>query len=110
MKMITILIDPDIEDAMRTAMVDAGVDAMACTQYKGFGSHIRKKKRLYRGAEYNIYFANRLKVEVIVTDTKVKKVIDTVKELFNQVKEDEDINGFNIYVTEVEKQLILKAF
>ncbi len=65
-----------LED-VKTALTEAGAHGMTITEVRGFGRQ-KGHTEMYRGAEYAVDFVPKVKVEVVVSDTAVKKVIDVV--------------------------------
>lgn len=77
MKKIEAIIKPFRLEAVKEALADIGVQGMTVTEVKGFGRQ-RGHKEIYRGAEYEVDFVPKVKVEVIVEDDAARRVIDTV--------------------------------
>jgi nitrogen regulatory protein P-II 1 len=77
MKLIVAVIKPfklnDVKEALKTA----GVQGMTLTEAKGFGRQ-RGHTEVYRGAEYEIDFVPKIRVEVLVDDPQVTHVVDAV--------------------------------
>ncbi len=65
-----------LED-VKTALTEAGAHGMTITEVRGFGRQ-KGHTEMYRGAEYAVDFVPKVKVEVVVSDTAVKNVIDVV--------------------------------
>lgn len=77
MKKVEIIIRPFKLDEVKKALTDMDIKGMTVTEIKGFGRQ-RGHKEVYRGAEYQVDFVSKVKVEVVVDDPQVKKVVDTV--------------------------------
>ncbi len=79
MKKIEAIIKPFKLDDVKKALNDAGVQGMTVTEVKGFG---RQKGHIefYRGAEYDINFVPKIKVEIVLSDQMVDKVISIIQE------------------------------
>ncbi len=65
-----------LED-VKAALTEAGAHGMTITEVRGFGRQ-KGHTEMYRGAEYAVDFVPKVKVEVVVSDTAVKNVIDVV--------------------------------
>ncbi|BCB95347.1 nitrogen regulatory protein P-II 1 [Dissulfurispira thermophila] len=79
MKKIEAIIKPFKLDEVKDALNDIGIQGMTVTEVKGFGRQ-KGHVELYRGAEYDIAFIPKLKIEVVVTDTMAEKVVSTIIE------------------------------
>ena len=77
MKKIEAIIRPFKLDEVKIALVNAGIVGMTVSDVRGFGRQKGKTER-YRGAEYTIEFLQKLKVEIIVEEEKVNKVVETI--------------------------------
>jgi nitrogen regulatory protein P-II 1 len=78
MKKIEAIIKPFKLDEVKDALNDIGVHGMTVTEVKGFGRQ-KGHVELYRGAEYDIAFIPKVKLEVVVTDALVGKVVTTIE-------------------------------
>jgi nitrogen regulatory protein P-II 1 len=79
MKMIEAIIKPFKLDAVKDALNELGVQGMTVTEVKGFGRQ-KGHLELYRGAEYDIAFVPKVKLEVAVSDDVAQKVVSVVEE------------------------------
>jgi nitrogen regulatory protein P-II 1 len=77
MKKIEAIIKPFKLDEVREALTALGASGLTVTEVKGFGRQ-KGHTELYRGAEYTVDFLPKVKVEVVVADELVDKVIDAV--------------------------------
>lgn len=77
MKKIEAIIKPFKLDEVKDALVEAGIGGMTVTEVKGFGQQ-KGHTEIYRGTEYVIDFLPKIKIEVVVKDEDVQKVIDTI--------------------------------
>ncbi len=77
MKKIEAIIKPFKLDEVKDALMDVGVYGMTVTEARGFGRQ-KGHTELYRGAEYVIDFLPKLKIEVIVPDEQVEKVVEAI--------------------------------
>ena len=64
-------------DDIKTALTEVGVEGMTITEVKGYGRQ-KGHTEMYRGNEYAIDFVPKVKMDVVVGDDIVKKVVDTI--------------------------------
>ena len=98
MKLITSIIKPFKLDDVREAMAEVGVTGLTVTEVKGFGRQ-KGHTELYRGAEYVVDFLPKVKVEVVVADDSVERVIEAITKAAHTGK----IGDGKIFVTSVEQ-------
>jgi nitrogen regulatory protein P-II 1 len=65
-----------LED-VKNALTDAGIGGMTISEVRGFGRQ-KGHTEMYRGAEYTVDFVPKVKVEVIVDDSKLPNALDTI--------------------------------
>ncbi len=64
-------------DDIKTAMTECGVEGMTITEVKGYGRQ-KGHTEMYRGNEYAIDFVPKVKVEVVVTEENLQRVVETI--------------------------------
>ncbi len=77
MKLIIAIIKPFKLEEVKTALSEIGVEGMTVTEVKGFGRQ-KGHTEIYRGSEYTVDFLPKVKVEIVVGDAIVAKVIEAV--------------------------------
>lgn len=77
MKLIIAIIKPFKLEEVKTALAEIGVDGMTVTEAKGFGRQ-KGHTEIYRGSEYTVDFLPKVKVEVVVADDMLAKVVKTI--------------------------------
>src|SRR5207253_8682963 len=77
MKKVEAIIKPFKLDDVKEALTGIGVIGMTVTEVRGFGRQ-KGHTELYRGSEYTVDFLPKVKIEVVVGDALVKKVVDTI--------------------------------
>jgi nitrogen regulatory protein PII len=77
MKKVEAIIKPFKLDDVKEALTGIGVIGMTVTEVRGFGRQ-KGHTELYRGSEYTVDFLPKVKIEVVVSDALVKKVVDTI--------------------------------
>ena len=82
MKKIEAIIKPFKLDEVKKALTDIGITGMTVTEVKGHGRQ-KGHKEIYRGAEYQVDFLPKIKIEIIVdapmVDEVVKKIIESAR-------------------------------
>ena len=79
MKKIEAIIRPFKLDDVKMALVNAGIVGMTVTEVRGFGRQKGQVER-YRGSEYTVEFLQKLKLDIVVDDSKVDTVVNAVQE------------------------------
>jgi nitrogen regulatory protein P-II 1 len=77
MKRIEAIIKPFKLDEVKEALGGVGVQGITVSEVKGFGRQ-RGHTELYRGAEYVVDFLPKVKVEIIISDSQVESVVETI--------------------------------
>ena len=77
MKLVTAIVKPFKLDDIKEALKDFGVQGMTVTESRGFGRQ-RGHHEVYRGAEYEIEFVPKVKIEVIVDDIQAAAAVDAI--------------------------------
>ena len=85
MKKIEAIIKPFKLDEVKTALTDIGVLGMTISEVKGFGRQ-RGHKEIYRGAEYQVDFIPKIKIDLAVDDGVAEQVVSTIQEICNTGK------------------------
>ena len=79
MKLITAIIKPFKLDEVKDALKAAGVQGLTVSEVQGFGRQ-RGHTEVYRGAEYEIDFVPKVRIEVIAADDEADSIVDTIIE------------------------------
>ncbi len=77
MKLITAIIKPSTIDDVKHAVEVAGVLGMTFTEVQGYGRQ-RGHTEVYRGAEYAVDFVPKARIDVVVDDEFVQRVVDAI--------------------------------
>lgn len=77
MKLITAIIKPFKLDEVREALSARGVEGLTISEVKGFGRQ-KGHTELYRGAEYQVDFLPKIKMEIAISDDLVDSTIDAI--------------------------------
>ena len=77
MRKVEAIIKPFKLDEVKDALHEIGIHGMTVTEVKGFGRQ-KGHTELYRGAEYVVDFLPKIKIEIVVPDEMVDKVVQAV--------------------------------
>lgn len=77
MKLITAIVKPFKLEDVRQAVADLGVSGMTVSEVKGFGRQ-RGHTELYRGAEYQIDYVPKSKIEIAVSEDRVDQLTEAI--------------------------------
>lgn len=77
MKLISAIIKPFKLDDVREAISEIGVEGLTVTEVKGFGRQ-KGHTELYRGAEYQVDFLPKVKLDIAVRDEQVERLVDAI--------------------------------
>ncbi len=104
MKLIEAIIKPFKLDDVREALTAAGVQGLTVTEARGFGRQ-KGHKEIYRGAEYEVSFLPKLRIEIAVPDEMADKVVDTIREAAATGQ----IGDGKIFVFDMEKAVRIRT-
>lgn len=104
MKLVTAVIKPFKIDDVRDALAAIGIQGMTVTEVKGFGRQ-KGHTELYRGAEYNVDFMPKVKLEVAVASDILDQVIETISESANNGK----IGDGKIFISDLEQVVRIRT-
>lgn len=77
MKLVTAIIKPFKLDDVREAISEIGIDGLTVTEVKGFGRQ-KGHTELYRGAEYQVDFLPKVKLDIAVQDEQVERLVEAI--------------------------------
>lgn len=77
MKLINAIIKPFKLDDVREALSDVGIEGMTVSEVKGFGRQ-KGHTELYRGAEYQVDFLPKVKIEIATQSENVDRVVEAI--------------------------------
>jgi nitrogen regulatory protein P-II 1 len=79
MKKVEAIIKPFKLDEVKNALNAIGIKGMTVTEVKGFGRQ-KGHVEVYRGTEYEVNFLPKIKLEIVIPDSIIDKVISTIIE------------------------------
>jgi nitrogen regulatory protein PII len=77
MKLVVGIVKPFKLDEVKEALRSIGVDGLTVTEAQGFGRQ-RGHTEVYRGAEYQVDFVPKVKVEIMTDEDQVQQVVDAI--------------------------------
>ena len=104
MKKVEAIIKPFKLDEVKDALAEVGIQGMTVTEVKGFGRQ-KGHVELYRGAEYDISFIPKVKIEVVIADSMADKVVGTIQEKAKTGK----IGDGKIFISELKEIIRIRT-
>ena len=104
MKMVMAIIKPFKLEEVRQALDEAGLEGMTVSEVKGYGRQ-KGHKEIYRGAEYEVNFVPKLKIEAVVPSESVQKVIEAI----TSVAKTGQIGDGKIFVMPVDQTVRIRT-
>jgi nitrogen regulatory protein P-II 1 len=104
MKLVTAIVKPHRIEEVKEALREVGVSGLTTTDVEGFGRQ-RGHTEVYRGAEYQVDFVPKVKVEVVVDDPDVDAVVDTIVQAARTGK----IGDGKLWVTDVDRVVRIRT-
>lgn len=104
MKKIELLIKPFKLDEVKDALANLGIYGMTVSEVKGFGQQ-KGHTELYRGAEYQVDFVPKIKIEIVVNDDVVEKAVDAVIAVARTGK----IGDGKVFITDIDETIRIRT-
>ncbi|MEY2401320.1 MAG: nitrogen regulatory protein 1 [Ilumatobacteraceae bacterium] len=104
MKLITAIVKPFKIDDVKVALQATGVQGLTVSEARGFGRQ-GGHSETYRGAEYQIDYVPKVRIEVVVDDEAADRVVDTIRDAAATGK----IGDGKIWVTEVDRLVRIRT-
>lgn len=104
MKKVEAIIKPFKLDEVKEALNEIGVQGITVSEVKGFGRQ-KGHTELYRGAEYVVDFIPKIKLEIIVSDAIVSKVVEAIEQSAKTGR----IGDGKIFVTSVDAVIRIRT-
>jgi nitrogen regulatory protein PII len=77
MKLVMAMLKPFVLDTVREALASLGVDGMTVSEVRGYARQ-KGHTEIYRGAEYNVAFLPKVKIEIVVEDSRLDAVVSAI--------------------------------
>lgn len=104
MKKIEAIIKPFKLDDVKFSLNEIGVTGLTMTEVRGFGRQ-KGHKEIYRGAEYQVDFIPKVKLEIVVDDEIADKAIAAISEQANTGK----IGDGKIFVSSISDAIRIRT-
>ena len=104
MKKIEAIIKPFKLDDVKETLNEIGIQGMTIVEVKGYGRQ-KGHKEIYRGAEYVVDFIPKIKIELVVSEDNIDKVVDSITKAANTGK----IGDGKIFVLPVEEAIRVRT-
>lgn len=104
MKLVSAIVKPFKLDNVREAISEIGVEGLTVSEVKGFGRQ-KGHTELYRGAEYQVDFLPKVKLEIAVNDDVVQRLVDAIAESAHTGK----IGDGKIFVYDLEHAVRIRT-
>ena len=104
MKKIEAIIKPFKLDDVREALAEVGIAGMTVSEVKGFGRQ-KGHTELYRGAEYQVDFLPKIKIELVLDDDRVEQAVEAIQSSAKTGK----IGDGKIFVYSVEQAVRIRT-
>ncbi len=104
MKKIEAIIKPFKLDEVKDGLTAIDIKGLSVTEIKGFGRQ-RGHKEIYRGAEYQVDFVPKVKIEVVVESERVSEAVKTIQEKAHTGQ----IGDGKIFIVPVEEAIRIRT-
>jgi nitrogen regulatory protein P-II 2 len=104
MKLVMAIIKPFKLDEVRDALTPLGVQGLTVTEVKGFGRQ-KGQTEIYRGAEYEVNFLPKVKLEIVVSDDMADEVMEAIAAAANSGK----VGDGKIFALDIERVMRIRT-
>jgi len=104
MNKIEAIIKPFKLDEVKDALAEIGIQGMTVSEVKGFGRQ-KGQTEVYRGSEYTVDFVPKIKLEIVVADDAVERVVKAIQETAKTGK----IGDGKIFVWAIDKVVRIRT-
>ena len=77
MKLVVAVVKPFQLDAVKEALAAQGVAGLTISEVQGYGRQ-KGHTEVYRGAEYTVEFVPKIKIDILVDDVDVDKIVEAI--------------------------------
>ena len=77
MKMVMAVIKPFKLDEVRDSLTELGIQGITVSEVRGFGRQ-KGHTEIYRGAEYEVNYLPKIKLELAIEDDLLDRVLETI--------------------------------
>ena len=104
MKKIEAIIKPFKLEDVKAALGELHIEGMTVTEVKGFGRQ-KGHTEIYRGSEYTVDFLPKIKVEVVLADTRLESAVAAIIKAARTGK----IGDGKVFVSPVEEAVRIRT-
>ena len=104
MKLVTVILRPEVLDKVREALCDVDIPGMTVTEVKGFGKQ-KGHTELYRGTEFTVEFMHKVKLEIAISNKNLDLLVNTISDIARSGQKGDG----KIFVTEIEKVVRIRT-
>jgi len=104
MKKVECIVKPFKLDDVKGAITDLGISGMTVSEVRGFGRQ-KGHTELYRGAEYQVDFLPKIKIDMVVNEEQVPSIIEAVQKEACTGR----IGDGKIFVSDVEQSIRIRT-
>jgi nitrogen regulatory protein PII len=104
MKLVVAIVKPFKLDEVKEALRAIGVNGMTTSDAQGFGRQ-RGHTEVYRGAEYQVDFVPKVRLEIMTTDEEAPGIVDAIQKAARTGK----IGDGKIFVMEAEQVVRIRT-
>jgi nitrogen regulatory protein P-II 1 len=103
-KLVTAIVKPFKLDEVKDAIKGLGIQGVSVSEVQGFGRQ-GGHTEVYRGAEYNVDFQPKVKLEILVDDASVDSLLDTIVQSARTGK----IGDGKVWVSDVDQLIRIRT-
>ena len=104
MKKVEAIVKPFKLDEVKDRLNEIGIQGITVNEVKGFGRQ-KGHTELYRGAEYIVDFLPKIKIEVVINDSRLEDVVNTIIKAAQTGR----IGDGKIFVTNIEETIRVRT-
>ena len=104
MKLVTAIIKPFKLEDVRAALVENGINGLTVTEVKGYGRQ-KGHTEMYRGDDYSVDTLPKVKLDILIEDTSLEKVVNVISQAANSGK----IGDGKIFVSSVDEVIRIRT-
>jgi len=104
MKRVEAIIKPFKLDEVKEALASLGVEGMTVSEVKGFGRQ-KGHTEIYRGSEYTVDFLPKIKIEVVLADSRVAGAVEAIVKAAKTGK----IGDGKVFVSPIENAIRIRT-
>jgi nitrogen regulatory protein P-II 1 len=104
MKRVEIITRPYKLDEIKEALTGIGIQGMTVTEVKGFGRQ-RGHKEVYRGAEYQVDFVSKVKIEIVIDEDLLDQALDVIQQAAKTGK----IGDGKIFISTIDNAIRIRT-